>query len=521
MRKSFAVIFVFFLVSAASIAQDGLGPIQVDGGKVSGEYVEDVHVFKGIPYAAPPIGAFRWQPPQPVQSWDGIMNANTFGNECPQPGYPEGSLYARPKLPQGEDCLNLNIWTEILSTTAKRPVMVWIHGGGFTRGSGATPTYNGTQLAKKGVVLVTINYRLGVYGFFAHPELSAESEQKSSGNYGLHDMIAALKWVKKNISQFGGNPNNVTIFGESAGSLAVSNLIGTPLARDLFHKAIGQSGAALSPMPELSEEVNGIKSAEQVGLDFMAATGATNLDELRALSSEKLLDIFINDEKGKEFRSRANIDGWMYKESVMQAYNRGRHNDVPALVGFNQDEMTAFVPESRIPKTVEDYVTYMVNLHRGDYKEFSQLYPVNEVADIKDAFIRSRTEAGFGLSMDTWARKTVEGNSPAFLYYFTRTPPIPNNEYYGAFHAAEITYAFNNTRLRPQNYNEVDEKLADTISDYWVNFARLGDPNGPGLPHWPVYDSVKEAYMELGDNPVWKTELRKEQMDFWERRADW
>jgi para-nitrobenzyl esterase len=521
MKKCIQITVAVFLISAASMAQEGLGPILVDGGKVSGDYVDRVFVFKGIPYAAPPVGDLRWKTPQPVRSWDGVLNAVEFGDECPQPGYPEGSLYARPKLPQSEDCLYLNIWTDILSATADRPVMVWIHGGGFTRGSGATPTYDGTQLAKKGVVLVTINYRLGVYGFMAHPDLTAESEHKSSGNYGIHDMIAALTWVKRNIRQFGGNPDNVTIFGESAGSFAVSNLIGTPLAKGLFHKAIGESGASLGPMAYLSEEKNDQKPAEQIGLDFMKAAGANNLDELRAIPSEKLLDVFMNDDEGRKFRSRAAIDGWMYKESVMEAYNRGRHNDVPAMVGFNQDEMTAFVPERTIPKTIDDYVAYMKDQYGDDYEEFSRLYPVNEVADIKNAFIRSRTEAGFGLSMDTWARKTAEGNSPAFLYYFTRTPPIPNSEYYGAFHAAEITYAFNNTHLRPENYNDVDKALADTISSYWVNFARFGDPNGSGLPHWPNFDLVKESYMELGDATRSKRGLKKEQMDFWERRAKW
>lgn len=521
MKKSIQMFLAVFLMSAHTIAQEGSGPIMVDGGQVSGDYVDRIYVYKGIPYAAPPVGDLRWAPPQPVVPWEGVLKATEFGNECPQPGYPEGSLYARPKLPQGEDCLYLNIWTGIFSATANRPVMVWIHGGGFTRGSGATPTYDGTQLAKKGVVLVTINYRLGVYGFLAHPELSAESEHKSSGNYGLHDMIAALQWVNRNIRRFGGDPNNVTIFGESAGSLAVSNLIGTPLAKGLFHKAIGQSGAALSPMTHLAEEVEGIKPAEQVGLDFMKAAGANSLEELRAIPSEKLLDVFINDDEGKKFRSRANIDGWMYKQSVMEAYISGRHNDVPALVGFNKDEMTAFIPKDRIPNSIDEYVPYMKNTYRDDYDEFARLYPVNEAADIKDAFIRSRTEAGFGLSMDTWARKTVEGNSPAFLYYFTRTPPIPNSEYYQAFHAAEITYAFNNTHLKPQNYNEVDTKLADTISSYWVNFAKSGDPNGPGLPYWPNFDLEKESYMELGDYPTYKRQLRKDQLDFWERRAKW
>ncbi len=512
-------IFMLACLIAVPAFTADLHEVKTNAGVVSGVLKEGVHIFKGIPYAAPPVGDGRWKAPQPVPTWDGVRACETFGDNCPQQPYPKGSLYYREPRPESEDCLYLNVWSGAKSDTERRPVMVWIHGGSLTRGSGATPAYDGTMLAKKDVVLITINYRLGVFGFMAHPELSKESPQGSSGNYGLLDMVAALEWVHKNIAGFGGDPENVTIFGESAGSFAVNYLIASPLAEGLFHKAIGQSGAAFSPTAHLSATVDGQKSAEEVGLAFMEAAGATSLAELRALPHEKILEVFTKNPQGRKFRSRGNVDGWFLEASVNDTYEAGHHNDVPVIVGSNRDELTAFIPQSMVPKTVAAYEKAMKAQYGDDFATISKLYPVKTDADVKDAFIRMRTDAGFGLGMRTWARKTAHGDSPAYLYQFTREAAVPNSEYYGAFHAAEIRYAFNNVYQSPEVYTDTDAKLADTMSDYWVNFAKTGNPNGKGLPPWPAYTLEDEGYMDLGDMPVAKNHLTKAQSDFWEARA--
>ncbi|HEU4388948.1 MAG TPA: carboxylesterase family protein, partial [Blastocatellia bacterium] len=283
--------------------------VRVDGGTISGTASDGVRSYKGIPFAAPPVGDLRWKPPQPVVGWEGVRECTVFGPECPQAPYPAGSMYYTPPQKQSEDCLYLNVWTAA-NAGEKRPVMVWIHGGALTRGSGAHRTYDGTSFAKKGVVLVTVNYRLGPLGYLAHPDLSAESPNHSSGNYGVLDQIAALKWVKKNIAAFGGDPNRVTIFGESAGSWSVNVLVATPLSKGLFHRAIGESGGQFGPGMRLKEDRNNLPSAEKVGTAFAKAAGADSIKALRALPADKIVDVFNNDTEGKKFRTQPNVDGW-------------------------------------------------------------------------------------------------------------------------------------------------------------------------------------------------------------------
>ncbi len=512
-----AVLGVGCLCAWGAYAAD-VGTITVDGGAISGTVDNGVNIYKGIPYAAPPVGESRWKAPQPVSDWDGVRDCTDYSADCPHPSYPEGSLYARPPHPQSEDCLYLNVWSTA-QPDEKQPVMVWIHGGGFTRGAGSNSAYDGTSLAKKGVVLVTINYRLGVYGFLAHPELTAESEHKSSGNYGALDMIAALEWVQRNIDKFGGDPDRVTIFGESAGSWAVNALVASPLSKGLFHRAIGQSGGSFGSMTYLTEGEGENISAEANGLAFAKAAGAENLAELRALSSDRILDLFTSDSEGRKFRSRPNVDGYFLPTTVYETFAAGKQNDVPTIVGSNRDEAAAFMPPGALPKTIEAYEAAMRERYGDDFDAFTKVYPVQDVDGIRDAVIHSGSDSTFGLSMRTWARMMAHGESPAYLYYFTRVPQIPNKEFYGAFHAAEILYAFDNLETRERVYEDVDHELADTISSYWVNFAKTGDPNGDGLPKWSPYTAETECYMELGDETTPGQGLRNAQLDFHEARA--
>ncbi|HEU0186025.1 MAG TPA: carboxylesterase family protein, partial [Blastocatellia bacterium] len=301
-----AVGLAFALSGTAFTTSDA---VRVEGGQVSGSVVDGVRSYKGIPFAAPPVGELRWKAPQPPAAWEGVREGADFGPDCPQPPYPQSSIYYSEPREQSEDCLCLNVWTAA-RPGEKRPVMVWIHGGALTRGSGATRAYDGTALAKKGVVLVTINYRLGPLGYLAHPELTAESPDHSSGNYGALDQIAALKWVQKNIAAFGGDPDRVTIFGESAGSWSVNLLVASPLARGLFHRAIGQSGGSFGPMAYLKDERNGRAPAEKIGEAFAKAAGADPIGALRALPAEKIVEVFNNDPEGKKFRTQPNVDGW-------------------------------------------------------------------------------------------------------------------------------------------------------------------------------------------------------------------
>src|SRR5580704_13443021 len=334
-RLPLAIILTAALPLAAAIKD----PVRVEQGQLSGVpgSTPDIRVFKGIPFAAPPVGDLRWRAPTPAADWAGIRKADQFSATCMQTPYPEGSLYRSEPQPVSEDCLYLNIWTAAKSASDKRPVMVWIHGGAFTRGSGSTPVYNGENFAKKGVVLVTVNYRLGIFGFFAHPELTQESEHHSSGDYGILDEIAALQWVQKNIAAFGGDPKRVTIFGESAGSWAVNVLVASPLTKGLFQRAIGESGANFNKMTKLADLE---KSAE----DIMKTQGAFSV----------------------------NVDGWLLPTDVITIFEKGQQNDVPILIGSNADEGTAFMP----PKiTVAAFEGTAKQRFGANAERFLRIYP--------------------------------------------------------------------------------------------------------------------------------------------------
>ena len=476
-----------WFVSSAAIEE----PVQIDSGLVSGIAGSDAdaRVFRGIPYAAPPVGNLRWRAPQPVAHWDGVRKADQFGAMCMQSAFRGPNPAANPpKI--SEDCLFLNVWTAATSASERRPVMVWIHPGGYQTGSGSAPGYDGEALAKKGVVLVTINYRLGVFGFFSHPELSKESENHASGNYGLMDQVAALQWVQKNIAGFGGDPKRVTVFGDSAGSSSISNLMGSPRAKGLFQRAVGESGAwmgiSLAPTRTLTD-------AEQAGVKMAEALHAQSLEDLRAISAEDLL-------KGGRGGGPV-IDGWFLPEDVGTVFAEGKQNDVPLLAGSNKDEGTFFLQPTTAAKFIE-----RSRARFGDQADaFLKLYPAGSDEEANASQLAAfRDELAF--VMRVWARaQTKTGHSKAFLYYFTHEPPPPVGSTSrgglgsGATHGAEAQYIFQNL-LGSRAWTDLDHQVSDTLSSYWVNFATKGDPNGKGLAKWPAFkDKKSDRPMVLGD----------------------
>lgn len=491
--------------------------LEVDGGLISGTVEDGISVFKGVPFAAPPVGELRWKPPQPVKSWPRTKICKSAGPICPQPDYPGMSIYARPPEPLSEDCLYLNVWSGAGSKDAKLPVMVWIHGGGLTRGSGSTSIYDGVSLAKKGVVVVTINYRLGVFGYLAHPDLSAESEHNSSGNYGVLDQIAALKWVQRNIEKFGGDPGRVTIFGESAGSWSVNTLHASPLAKGLFHRVIGESGAFFGALTHLTDSAEGLPSSESMGVAFAQLAGADSIAQLRDLSSDKLLKVYNEDAATESpvFSTRPNVDEWVLPAEIRTIFARGEQNSVPVIVGSNANEMTSLTDPRKLPRTIAKLIEFVEGAYPGASEQFFQVYPVADDSEAVEAYLGSVRDVVFTLPMRQWAQATRAGNSDAYLYSFSHHPPIPNTLYYKAFHTGEIPYVFDNLhKLDRGSYGDEDHALADALSSYWVNFATTGNPNGGDLPEWPMYSVERAEYIEFRTPIKTGTDLLKDQLDF-------
>lgn len=468
------------LTSAAAIPEQ----VQIDTGKIAGTTgtSPEVRAFKGIPYAAPPIGEYRWRAPQPAAAWSGVRGATEFAQRCTQGG--PGVNATAP--PTGEDCLYLNVWTTAASADERRPVMFWIYGGGFFGGAGSEARYGGEGLAKKGAVVVTFNYRLGSLGFFAHPELSAESPHGVSGNYGMLDSIAALQWVQRNIAAFGGDPNNVTIFGESAGANMVAALVGSPVAKGLFHRAIAQSGQWMGMG---MARMGTLARAEEVGAKALADFGGKSIEELRAKPAQ---EIFANIRGGNLV-----VDGYLIPEDLSLTFAAGRQNSVDVLVGSNKDEGT-FFPQPGL--TAEQFKASARQKYGVLAESFLQLFPAESDEQAMESYLASFSdEAAWG--MRKFAEAQARLGNKAYLYYFTQVPPSPpDRPSRGATHVAEISYMFNN--LAPNlAWTDVDRKLADTMSSYWVNFARSGDPNGPGLPAWPVYRNAATGKAQiLGSN---------------------
>ncbi|MEO9132555.1 MAG: carboxylesterase family protein [Sphingomonas sp.] len=442
----------------------------VEQGTLHGAEADGIRHFFGIPFAAPPVGDLRWKGPRPAARWSGVRDASTFGPTCEQARPP--GLPAAAAVPMSEDCLSLNIWSP-RDRDGPLPVMVWIHGGGFLFGSNREPSFDGTQLAKKGVVLVTINYRLGALGFMAHPELTAESPNHASGNYGILDQIGALQWIRRNIAAFGGDSSNVTVFGESAGSTAISILQASPLAKGLFARAIGESTSQFDPDGGLVGRKD-LGQAEQYGKAFGAKLGANSIAAMRALTPEQIL-------AQPTFFWPTERDSYVLPDLVYNIFANGKQNDVSALVGSNSDEGSA-LRMAWVKRAESDPAAYD-RVYSGE----------------PDVLRRSSTDA-VQWQMRSWARLQARtGTAKAWLYWFDQ--PWPGRMEKGAFHGAEIVYVFKNLQAADQPWTAGDRKVSDLMANYWVNFARTGNPNGPGLPHWPSYSDGNPKLMRLAPKP--------------------
>jgi len=466
-------------------------PVKVEGGLIQGTLEDGLRIYRGIPYAAPPVGDLRWRPPQPAPKWDGVRAADQFGRACVQTNPAIANLPA-----PSEDCLYLNVWTPAKRADEKLPVLVWIHGGGFVAGAPAEKLYHGEWLAKKGVVVVSIAYRLGVFGFLAHPELSAESPKHVSGNYGLLDMIAGLQWVQRNISAFGGDPKRVTIQGESAGAAAVSMLCASPLTKGLFRGAISESGGSFGPVRADAAvgEVEPLASAEKRGADWLSSAGVSNMAELRKILAEKLQAMIP-----RQFGwARPNMDSWVIADDQYKLYQSGQYNDVPVLVGYNSDEGAAFGN----PSSQEAYVQSV----RKRYEQFADkilaAYPGGETPVEKRTARDLMRDSSFGWNTWVWARlQTKTGKSKVFLYYFDEKAESPlgsESTGYGARHASELPFVFRQlTEHGRPAPTPKDEALSDMMRTYWTNFVKTGDPNGAGLPKWPPYSNAKPQMLHI------------------------
>jgi len=515
-------------------------PIRTEAGLVSGVPGRDVAmtVYKGIPYAAPPVGALRWRAPVPATAWKGVRKAERFGNLCPQPG---GE--ARGTMPMDEDCLTLNLWSGPHVAGEKRPVLVWIYGGGFIAGTGAQPDFDGEGLARKGVVVVTFNYRLGALGFLATPELSRESGHAASGNYGLLDDIALLKWVQRNIAAFGGDPARVTIAGQSAGAGSVGFLAGSPLAKGLFIRGIAQSHARDPRDPELrylSISYRMLKNAEAAGSRYTIDHGARSMAQLRAMPWQKVIegsdtiDAAVNTlSQGKPPLFRPVVDGWVIPRTYNAMLAGHTQNNVLMVAGNNSDESgavpeTAFAalrarttpPRAGMPQTSVTLAGW-VKAAKAKFgpmaDEFLALYPASndeEAALANNASVRDNSR------ISTWLWATAWGNGvrhPVYTYFWTHAPPGPGHDMRGAYHASEINYALGNLYAVDRPWTEEDRKIADTMSSYWANIIKSGDPNGPGLPAWPRFDARAGTVMQLGEGWAPIPVASPDKIDFWKR----
>ena len=481
--KKFLLALCALALTASGCQKTVTGQIKVTGGIIEGTVAEGMAVYKGIPFAAPPVGELRWKAPQPVVAWDGVLQTKEFAPN-PMQGNGEGC---------SEDCLYLNVWTPAQKTGEKLPVMVWIYGGGFA--GGATSYYDGADLASEGVILVSIAYRVGKLGFLALPELSGENPEGVSGNYGILDQIAALKWVQDNIAAFGGDPAKVTIFGESAGGISVSMLCASPLAKGLFRGAISQSGGSFGPVRRTTypgENMKTLKWAEEDGLEIQKNLGANSLADLRAMDAKKLCGGFGG---GGGWPI---VDGHVIPDNQTTLYEAGKYNDdVNILVGYNSDEGLSFGSAKDPAGHIES-----LNTRYGPFAEaLLEAYPVGETSIPKTGRDLMR-DAAFGWQTWKWANiQSESGKTKVYLYYFDQHPDYPADSPqagFGSPHGQEVAYVFGN----PEEKQPTDKALSDIMQKYWTNFVKYQDPNGEGLAEWPEYSEKNPQTMYLsGDKP--------------------
>ena len=483
MKKKTVLLAMFLMISIGSCIAQLPSPVKIDDGLLEGTFEEGLTVYRGIPFAAPPVGDLRWRAPQPPAKWEGVKQTIKFAPAPIQGGNPPSG--------KSEDCLYLNIWTPAKSSSDRIPVLVWIYGGGFGAGATSEKNYSGEKLAMKGVVLVSIAYRVGQLGFLAHPELSKENSNHVSGNYGLLDMIAGLQWVQKNIAAFGGDPGKVTIFGESAGGIAVSMLCASPLANGLFHGAISQSGGSFGP-PRLTtfpgENLKRLSDAERAGQSYVEKAGVSSIAELRKIDADKL-------PAGWGIgMAWPIIDGWVIPDDQYKLYEAGRFNDTPILVGYNSDEGASFSP----PKTPEDYIAAVKTRYGKFADDLIKAYPVGSGTIPKTARDLAR-DAAFGWHTWIWARlQSKMEKSKVFYYYFDQHPDNPEGSPragYGSPHGQDVAYVFKHLDASNPQTTKTDLEISEAMATYWTNFAKHGDPNGEGVPVWPPFSDAHPSLM--------------------------
>jgi para-nitrobenzyl esterase len=503
---SFAIVACVFLPLSNFAQQVQTIPIPSDGkhdpivkapaGAVEGLTEGDLHVFKGIPYALPPVGSLRWRPPSPMPRWTGVKKATEFGPACFQPQPTLSNIYVREPKPMSEDCLRLNIWTPTGAHNA--PVFFWIHGGSLLTGVGGDPMYNGARMAARGIVVVTINYRVGVLGWLAHPELSKESPLGISGNYGLLDQIEALRWVEANISSFGGDPSNMTIAGESAGALSVMFLMASPEARGLFSKAIAQS-AYMITTPELKQSRFGTSSAEESGTYIAAVLHASGVAALRAMDPGELTEAAT----AAGYTPWGTIDGHVLPHQLVDVFDRGEQAPIPILTGFNSGEIRSLrILAPAAPATASAYEYIIRDRYEDLADEFLRLYPAT---NLQESILAATRDAVYGWTSVRLVKKQAALGLPSFLYFFDHGYPAEDAAGLHGFHASEVPYVFGTFNGTPPLWpkipdTEAEKRLSDAITGYWTSFARTGHPTAENEPDWPAFGSAG-AFMNITDAP--------------------
>jgi para-nitrobenzyl esterase len=482
------VLVTLALAGPATFAR----PVAVESGAIEGTSAQGLTVYKGVPYAAPPLGDLRWREPQRAQPWTSVRKADTFAPACLQKGV---SMPGETPPAVSEDCLYLNIWVPSRRSAKRLPVIVWIHGGGYSNGSASMPLYWGDELAGQGVVVVTVAYRLGPLGFLAHPALTRESLHHSSGNYGLLDQIAALEWIQRNIAAFGGDPHCVTLAGQSAGSMAVSALMTSPLAKHLFQRAIGESGGLFEPTQIAPDYL--LSNAEHDGEKYLASLGVASLQELRRLPAADLLG------GAAATLTHPIIEPYVLPTPPYEVFASGQQSNVPLLIGSNTEEARSLIIVTNVEAaTFESDIEHSFGTLPAP---LLAAYPHTTDTQARQARLDLERDLRFGWDMWTWARLQANTAGSAVYYYsFSRRPPFPAESPYegwGASHFAELWYVFHHLEQTQWRWSPADRQLADQMSRYWVNFAKSGNPNGPGLPYWPPFTGENGPDQHL-DDPI-------------------
>lgn len=489
MKKSLWLVSIFLIVIISEGFSQQPAPVKVEEGLLQGVIEDGLTIYRSIPFATPPVGKLRWKAPLPASKWEGVRQANKFAPAPMQGGNPPSG--------KSEDCLYLNIWTPAKSANDKIPVMVYIYGGGFSGGNTSDPWVSGEKLAKKGVVLVNIAYRVNQFGFLSLPELSAESPDHVSGNYGLLDQIAALKWVQKNVAAFGGDPSKVTVFGESAGAISVSMLCASPLAKGLFSGAISQSGGSFGPTRSITypgENMKTLRQAENDGNIYLQKTGVKTVNELRNIEADKL-------PSGWELPGGWPIvDGCVIPGDQYKLYEAGKYNDVPVLIGYNSDEGASFSRE----KTPEEYIEGVKKRYGKFADQLIKAYPADSNKVPKTARDLAR-DAAFGWQTWSWARlQSQTGKSKVYYYYFDQHPDYPKDSPhygYGSPHAQDVSYVFQHLNTSNPETTKSDLDISEAMATYWTNFAKYGNPNGNGVPEWPAFNDKNPVLMYFNQTP--------------------